>query len=138
MARTDFTRAHNKVRRLLRKAKRDFERYVAENSKDNPKLFWSYSRRKLKAKTGIAPLLEDKEKKESLKFDDEEKANILCNQFSSVFSVEPEGDIPKIADRTESKILELEITVETVLEALQRLNVNKSMGPDGIHPRLLK
>ena len=138
LARTDFTRSRNKVRRLLRKAKRNFERNVAENSKVNPKLFWSYARRKLKTKTGIAPLLENKDKKDSLKFDDEEKANILSDQFSSVFSVEPEGDIPKINVRTDSKVLELIITVDMVLEALQKLNVNKSVGPDGIHPRLLK
>ena len=91
MASTDFTHAHDKVRRLLRKSKPEFERYVAKNSKDNPKLYSSYSQRKLKTKREVASLLEDKEKKDSLTFDDEEKVNILCNKSSSVFSIEPKN-----------------------------------------------
>ena len=73
----------------------------------------------------------------SLKFDDEEKVNILQNQFSSVFTHEPEGDIPRIASRTDSSISGLYVTEEMVLNQLTNLNVNKSCGPDEVHPRIL-
>lgn len=72
-----------------------------------------------------------------MKFDDTSKANLLLNQFSSVFTQEPDGDIPRLAQRTKMKIPDLIITVEMVLEALKKINVNKSCGPDNLHPRLL-
>ena len=72
-----------------------------------------------------------------MKFDEKEKANILLNQFSSVFTREPEGEIPRIKPRTNSRIPNLIITVKMVLEALKNINANKSCGPDNLHPRLL-
>ena len=38
--------------------------------------------------------------KDSMKFKDEEKANILQNQFSSVFTREPDGEIPTLCNKT--------------------------------------
>ena len=35
-------KARNKVKALMRKAKRNFEKDVAQKSKNNPKTFWSY------------------------------------------------------------------------------------------------
>ena len=91
----------------------------------------------MKSKCGVAPLPSNINDKNSLKFDDEEKANILQNQFSSVFTHEPEGDIPRIANRTDSSISGLYVTEEIVLNELTNLNVNKSRGSDEVHPRML-
>ena len=82
-------------------------------------------------------MLTNSNDKNSLKFNDQDKANILQNQFSSVFTHEPEGDIPRIASRTDSRIPNLYVTEEMVLNQLTKLNVNKSCGPDEIHPRML-
>ena len=70
-------------------------------------------------------------------FSDEEKANILLKQFSSVFTREQPGEIPKITPRTKTKISDLTISLKMVLDALKSVNVNKSCGPDMLHPRLL-
>ena len=72
-----------------------------------------------------------------MKYDETDKANLLLNQFSSVFTWEPEGDIPRLETRTQAKILDLVITVEMVLKSLKDISVNKSYGPDNLHPRLL-
>ena len=82
VARLQFSKARNKVKRLLRKAKISFEREIAQQSKTNPKVFWSHARRKLKTKSVVAPLLSNPKDKVSIKFDDAEKANILLHQFS--------------------------------------------------------
>ena len=50
---------------------------------------------------GIAPLLENINDKKSIKFDDNEKANILQKQFSSIFTQEPEEEIPSVNKRTD-------------------------------------
>ena len=83
-ARMQFKNQRNKVKRLLRKAKREFEKNVASKVKQNPKSFWNHVRQKLKSKPGVAPLLQNPKDKSSVKFTDQEKANILQNQFSSV------------------------------------------------------
>ena len=137
IARLEYTKARNKAKRMLRHSKKLFEQEIALQAKNNPKAFWSHTRRKLKTKCGVAPLLTNSNDKNSLKFNDQDKANILQNQFSSVFTHEPEGEIPRIASRTDSRISNLYVTEEMVLNQLTKLNVNKSCGPDEIHPRML-
>ncbi|CAJ0965579.1 unnamed protein product [Ranitomeya imitator] len=69
--------------------------------------------------------------------DDEEKANIL-NTFSTVFTVENEmlGEIPR---NNENPILRVtNLTQEEVRNRLNKIKIDKSPGPDGIHPRVLR
>ena len=74
---------------------------------------------------------------DSLRFSDEEKANILQKQFSSVSAKELEGTILTITRRTNSAISELHVTEEMVRLHISKINVNKSCGPDEVHPRML-
>ena len=136
-ARAVYIKARNKSKTLLRKSKRIFEMGIAQRSMSNPKAFWSHCRRKLKTKCSVAPLLADTKDKDSLRFTDEDKANILQKQFSSVFTKEPEGTIPTITKRTNSVISELRVTEEMVRLHLSKINVNKSCGPVEVHPRML-
>ena len=85
-------------------------------------------------KDGIAPLLEDKADKSSLKFSDEEKARMLQKQFSSVFTKEPPGDVPSLGKVTESLLSNFIISEKMVEDEIKILKVTKSPGPDGIHP----
>ena len=84
--RIEYAKARNKVSKLMRKAKRNFEKDIATKCKTNPKTFWSHVRRKLKTRSGVAPLLEDTRDKSSMKYLDSDKAKILQQQFSSVFT----------------------------------------------------
>ena len=74
----------------------------------------------------------------SLKLVDKEKANILQNQFCSVFTKTPDGPIPILEKRTDSVLSNVRITEGMVKKKILKLNVNKSTGPDEIHPQLLK
>ena len=67
-----------------------------------------------------------------------DKAKILQQQFSSVFTKEPKGSIPRLDERTNTSIEHLQVTEEQVKSEINRLNINKCCGPDHIHPRLLK
>ena len=138
VARALYTKSRNKVKRMMRQAKKRYEKNICLKSKVNPKLFWAHVRRMLKTKSGVAPLLSDKTDKNSTKFDDKEKADILQEQFSSVFTCEPEGDVPQLTKRTDALLKDLKITAERVKVELVKLNPNKSCGPDEIHPRMLK
>ena len=132
-----YARARNKVKSFIRRDKRNHEKKIAEQAKKNQKLFWSHTRRKMKTKQGIAPLFQDKKNKDSLKFEDREKAEILQHQFSSVFTIEPPGEIPRIQQRCSTSIPVFNITEKDVKSKLSNLNPNKSFGPDDIHAVLL-
>ena len=56
-SRLEDTKARNKVRTMVRRAKREFEKGIAAQAKTNPKYFWSHTRRNLKTKSGVEPLL---------------------------------------------------------------------------------
>lgn len=133
----DYAKARNKVNTLVRKDKKRFEQGIAKEGKVKPKLFWSHARRKLKTKVSVAPLLANVDDKTSLVFDDKEKANILQDQFSSVFTKEPLHNVPVFSSRSVKKIRLIEIPVEAVEKKLKSLNTNKSCGPDELHPKLI-
>ena len=56
-----------------------------------------------------------------------------------MFTVEPSGDIPAmLRPDVQCEMRKLEVDEETIKNKLEKLNVFKSVGPDGIHPRILK
>ena len=134
-----YTKSRKKVKKLIRQSKRAFEKGLAAMSKKNPKLFWKYVRSKLRTKSGVSPLLKDKNNPNSLQFDDAEKANILQDQFCSVFTKEQSGSTPTptLEKRTDMEITDLKIVEEWVRNEILALNMNKSCGPDDISPLLL-
>ena len=136
--RVRFAKARNKVKNLVRLAKKKFEKQIADNAKSNPKPFWAYARQKLKTRSGISPLRQDPNDPTTLKYSSKDKANILQNQFCSVFSNESLDDIPVFRPRTTESITKINISTETIVKNLKALNANKSVGPDGLHAVLLK
>ena len=90
-----------------------------------------------KPKAGMAPFLQD-EKDETLTiFDDKEKANILQKQFVSVFTREPNAEMPVFGKKTEENLPNINITEKMIRKKILKLNVNKSCGPDKMHPKIL-
>eukprot|EP00061_Rhincodon_typus_P013552 g39991.t1 len=67
-----------------------------------------------------------------------EEAEELNNYFASVFTVEDTSNIPKIQESQGAEVSMVASTKEKVLEKLKCLKVDKSPGPDGLHPRVLK
>ena len=91
----------------------------------------------MKTTTGVSPLLADVTDPDSLKFTAFEQAATLQKQFLSVFTDEPDGELPTMSEPT-AKITDLSVTVDCVKKLLEKINPNKSVGPDDLHPMLLK
>ena len=63
---------------------------------------------------------------------------MLSDFFKSVYTLEGTSEIPTFKTNTTKILSSINVTQDQVLLALQSLNVNKSSGPDGLHPRILK
>ena len=59
--------------------------------------------------------------------------------YMLVFTLEPEGEIPKLKDKIVcEKLMDFDISVTYVYNKLNNLDSSKSSGPDGVHSRILK
>ena len=107
------------------------------NCKNHPKTFWSYVKKNMN-KPGDVSTLEDNHGQ--LITSDITKAKLFNNYFSSVFV--KDTDIiffelnvnQSISDTIET----IDINRHLILEAIDKLNVSKAPGPDGIHTRIIK
>ena len=123
----------------LRKTYWDYIEKVITPSDQNPinkanKKFWTYIKHCKSNNSGISPLKENG----ILHSDPQKKADILNNQFKSVFTKDldsatdntPQSDFPILDD--------ICITEPGVLKLLQNLDPTKASGPDNISPKILK
>ncbi len=133
----EYRRLNNQVRRQTRNAVKLKEKEIAKHVKENPKIFWKYVMSKTRTKSRIGDLYVDVGK--AIKAtSDQEKANILSEQFATVFVKEPEGSTPSAITREVPSMNHIEITHDKIRKVIQKLKKNKSPGPDGIHPRVIK
>ena len=103
--------------------------------KSHPKRFYSYVRDKQKVKVKVSNL--DKGDGNFTKTDSE-SCQVLSDFFSSVFTKEDSGKLPEFSQRTDSEENNILVTVQKVKKKLLNLKTDKSQGPDGINPRVLK
>ena len=134
----DYVRAtteKNEFTTLVRNLNREFEHNLAKNLKMNPKDFWRYCKSKLKSKSRLGDI---QTKEGSLTSDDNEKAELLNDYFTSVFTKENLDNIPTLAPKIDNPPhVIVHFTPEIVEKKLNRLKTTKSAGPDGFHPRIL-
>ncbi len=138
----DYHRQRNKVRKLTRQAKLEYERRLAREAKQNPKKFWRYAKSHLKVKEGIPDLKTEQRGTDGsfqMATSNEDKAETLSSFFSNVFTDEPDGEVPVPgASNIRSPFQDEAVPLETVRKLLKELDPNKAMGPDNMHPRVLR
>ncbi|NXI08561.1 RTBS polymerase, partial [Irena cyanogastra] len=125
-------------REATRKAKASLELNLAREVKDNRKGFFKYIAGKANTRGNVGPLMNEVG---ALETEDKKKAELLNAFFASVYTA---GGCPE-EPRTPEAPEEVRIEEESVLvdegwvrDQLSNLDVHKSMGPDGMHPRVLR
>jgi hypothetical protein len=131
---TNFRYTQKECKRAFRRAEWDFLNNVITDGlvNNNSKPFWKYIKSRKQDNTGIAPLRE----KGTLYSDGKKKANILIEQFKSVFtqaSLPAETDLPQ-----HPSISNLTIQEAGVRKLLRNVAVSKASGPDNIPNKVLK
>jgi hypothetical protein len=118
------------------KAKVKYEKRITHDLKRNCKSFYSYLRNKRRIKTSI-PALDKGDGTRSNNPAD--AADVLASAFSSVFVSEPYGPLPRCNVKSKDySITDIIIEPANVAHELLKLDIFKSIGPDGVHPKLLK
>ena len=158
---SDVKRMCRKKRRLYRKARRSKDHWVKFYSHQeatgtalrkahweyvnsillddldngNKKSFWSYIKAQKQDNVGVSPLRKGRQ----LLSDSKSKAQLLSDQFKSVFTIDtPETVGIRLRGPNYPPIDDLIIKEDGVLKLLQGLNPSKASGPDEIPARLLK
>jgi len=130
----------NKVNRMV---KADQDRYREEiliSFKGNPKRFYGYMRNLQTVKTGVSQLVDADDNTST---NDTEKAEILCNGFNEVFVREDDMEIAVEDDIEYSEEgvfddINSVFSRDKITNKLLHLKSYKSVGPEGIHPLLMK
>ena len=135
----DIQRYHHLKKESRSACKSAYNSYIrniiSPDSTSNPKRFWGFIKGMRTDTTGVAPLKDTTGLTHS---DSSRKANILNDQFSSVFNKDEQTDT--IPDKGPSPYVDMPpITVdEGVRKLLANLHIHKATGPDGVACRLLK
>ena len=130
-----YNQYRKQVQRNLRSARLHYNKDNLETAiQDNPEAFWSYIKNLRKEDNGVADLHHNGE----LITDSIAKAEILNQQFASVFTTESTDTLPDLGDCPYEPISPLIISNEGVLKQLKDLNGAKAQGPDEIPPWFLK
>ncbi|KAK4830361.1 hypothetical protein QYF61_010138 [Mycteria americana] len=135
----DYKGAARLCREKIRRAKAELELNLAAAVKDNKKHFFKYISSKRRAKENLQPLVD---RGGNTVTKDEEKAEVLNAFFASVFNSRANCSLgtqpPESEDRDGDQNGAPIIQGKMVSDLLHHLDTHKSMGPDEIHPRVLK
>ena len=134
----EFKKARNKATSELRRAKRKFEKKLAEGIKKDSKSFYRYVKSKVGTKEKIGPLKDDNG---NVLTDVESMGGLLNRFFASVFLREQGGGDKNVEESEDDQAevgsgggegISVLITEMMVREHLASLGENKAPGTDGM------
>ena len=67
-----------------------------------------------------------------------EQAEEFNGQFTDVFSVTSESEVPLLEKSSRHNMSNIHVSNEGVIKMMKGLNPSKALGPDELHPRVLK
>ncbi|CAM5165400.1 unnamed protein product [Natator depressus] len=135
MTREEYKNIARACRSEIKKPKSHLEVQLARDVKSNRKGFFRYVSNKKKVKESVGSLLNEGG---NLVTEDVEKANVLSAFFASVFMNKVSSQTTALGSTAWGGGDQPSVEKEVVRDYLEKLDEDKSMGPDALHPRVLK
>jgi len=131
----EFKKAQQQVKKSVRRARKNYERNLAKNFKNNPKPFYCYISRNSKTKSLVGPLKCGDQVTQS----DAEVCDVLNNFFTSVFTKDDSSELPYLDQKYTGNfpLQDIIINESDVLRALSKVKIDSAPGPDKIYSRVL-
>ena len=133
--RSKFENLRREIKADIRKQHDLYVNNLVGDIKANPRDFYRYINSQRKDTQGIPPL--KKKNGSGIAQSDFEKAEEFNGQFTDVFTKTVHTQVP-LLDRSAPFMDEIVVTKEGVTKLLKGLNPSKALGPDELHPRVLK
>jgi hypothetical protein len=133
--REQYEEADTRVQKLIRNAKRNYEKRLATGNGGNNRSFYSYVKQRTKSRPSIGPL---RNLKKEMVSDDQGMTELLNNFFGSVFTREDTANIPVAKEMEAENMKEVVITAKMVRTKIKSLKEASAAGPDNVGPRLLR
>ena len=133
---TRFDRLKQEMQRVTRQAFNNYVMVILDPATDiNAKRLYSYVKSQKRDSNSVGPLRGPDGKTYS---SPGRKANILNDQFASVFTVEDKDDLPELEPAAFEAMPGIDIHVNGVAKLHRGIKAHKATGPDAIPARLLK
>ena len=129
-----YKQERNEYIRICREERSNFERDIVTKSKDQPKLLYRYINGRLKQQEGVQRLNVNGE----VHADEVVMAEIMNEYFQGVFTRESDFEEPNGPRLTGPYLNNIAFTVKDVTSEMEKLDVRKSQGPDGVSNWVLK
>lgn len=113
----------------------EYEKSLAAELKENPKLLHAYVRRKKIGCPSVGPLCTSSQ---MLTDDPVTMAETFASSFESVYSLLPPLVIPAPHQESDGQMAPIHLNLQDIVDALQALDVDSAAGPDELHPAFLK
>ena len=123
------------VKRAHREAEMHYKNRLGSLLKENNKCFWKYVKAKRGKKTGISSLYSDSG---DIVHDAKRIATTLNNHYKVVFRDKNTANAPQADGRTTEVMLPVDISYHGIVGLLEKVQVHKACGPDGISGAILK
>ena len=133
--RAKFETLRREIKADIRKQHDLYVNNLVGDVKANPKDFYRYINSQKKDAQGIPPL--KKRNGGGVAQSESEKAAEFNGQFTDVFTKSEYSQVP-LLDRSAPFMEDIVVTKEGVTKLLKGLNPSKALGPDELHPRVLK
>ena len=133
--RSKFETLRREIKSDVRKQHDLYVNNLVGDVKANPRDFYRYINSQKKDTQGIPPLKRKNGK--GVAQSDLEKAEEFNGQFTDVFSKNEHTQVP-LLDRSAPFMNDIAVSKDGVIKLLKGLNPSKALGPDELHPRVLK
>ena len=108
---------------------------ISGNQKQDPKRFFSYIKSRKQDYAGVSSLID---KNGYLQSDTITRADILNDQFQSVYTEEDQNNMPDKGPSPHPSMPKITFRVPGVAKLLRKLNPHNAAGPDSIPTQVLK